>query len=169
MVAAGAFREDLYFRLAVLPAAVPPLRARPDDIALLLEHFLAGRAPVPHALTSELAAYPWVGNVRELRTFAERVVVMGAEAAWSSMQGVDTGASVPPAPPAPRHSGDEDELPPARISVPFKELRETWLDHLERDYFSQLIEVHSRNVTAIAEAAGLDRSYVHRILRKHEL
>src|SRR5262249_27975823 len=73
MVAAGAFREDLYFRLSVLPAFVPPLRARAEDIPALLSHFFAGRAtsPLPPNIMTELMAHPWTGNVRELRSFAE--------------------------------------------------------------------------------------------------
>ena len=172
MVATNAFREDLYFRLAVLPAFVPPLRSRTDDIPMLLEHFLGGRAALPQELVPELAALPWNGNVRELRTFAERVVIMGPAAAWATMRGLE--GEHPSAPTSSRGAarpadGDPEDLPPARTNVPFKELREMWLDHLERDYFGQLLETHGRNVTAMAEAAGLDRSYVHRLLRRHDL
>src|SRR6185436_17934078 len=150
MVATNAFREDLYFRLAVLPARVPPLSARADDIPLLLEHFLGGRAPLPEQLLPDLAALPWTGNVRELRTFAERVVALGPAVAWASMQGLE-GAPVSSPTPTPAMADAPDALPPARTNVPFKQLREMWLDHLERDYFTQLLETHGRNVTAMAE------------------
>jgi DNA-binding NtrC family response regulator len=172
MVATGAFREDLYFRLAVLPIPVPPLSARTDDIPALLEHFLAGRAPMPSPeLLTDLRAHPWPGNVRELRAFAERVLVMGAPSAWALTRGLEGGEghAVPPASARLARTEDPDELPPARIDVPFKELREAWLDHLERDYIGRLLEKYGRNVTAIAEAARLDRTYVHRLLRKHDL
>ena len=82
-VAAGQFREDLYYRLSVFPVQVPPLRQRPDDIPLLAEHFLASGAasmglPVPtlkrrHA--AELQAYEWPGNVRELQNVVERALL----------------------------------------------------------------------------------------------
>ncbi len=82
-VRAGRFREDLYYRIRVLPVAVPPLRDRPEDIALLAEHFLSrirrapGPAPslAPRALAA-LRAYRWPGNVRELRNIVERMAVL---------------------------------------------------------------------------------------------
>jgi transcriptional regulator with GAF, ATPase, and Fis domain len=85
MVARGTFREDLFYRLSVIHAVVPPLRERPDDVALLAEHFLARfraqagrriRGFTPEALRA-LAAHPWPGNVRELRNAIERAVVLG--------------------------------------------------------------------------------------------
>jgi DNA-binding NtrC family response regulator len=86
-VADGKFREDLYFRLNVVPIEVPPLRERPDDIRALAEHYVTwfchdlGRAPArlhPHALAA-LTAYAWPGNVRELKNTIERVVLLEAE------------------------------------------------------------------------------------------
>jgi two-component system response regulator AtoC len=85
MVTRGAFREDLFYRLSVIHAVVPPLRERPDDVSLLAEHFLARfrvqagrriRGFSPEALRA-LAAHPWPGNVRELRNAVERAVVLG--------------------------------------------------------------------------------------------
>ncbi|MHC4599414.1 MAG: sigma-54-dependent Fis family transcriptional regulator, partial [Planctomycetota bacterium] len=84
MARAGAFREDLYYRLAVVPVTVPPLRERPDDVEALALHFLeefnrsvgkAVRAFTPEAMTA-LKAHTWPGNVRELRNLVERVVVL---------------------------------------------------------------------------------------------
>ncbi len=84
LIAAGTFREDLYYRLAVIPLHVPPLRERRGDIALLAGHFLralcaqAGQRQkrlAPQALAA-LQAYPWPGNVRELRNCLERLVIM---------------------------------------------------------------------------------------------
>jgi DNA-binding NtrC family response regulator len=80
----GAFREDLYFRLAVIPIAVPSLRERAEDIPLLIEHFAAmiaseaGRRPRPFALEAVglLRHYEFPGNVRELRNLVERLVIM---------------------------------------------------------------------------------------------
>jgi DNA-binding NtrC family response regulator len=85
MVRSGGFREDLYYRLSVIHTVVPPLRARPGDIPILAEHFLArlrrqvARRVVgfaPDALAA-LAAHPWPGNVRELRNAVERAIVLG--------------------------------------------------------------------------------------------
>ncbi len=86
-VSENRFREDLYFRLNVVPIDVPPLRDRRDDVAMLTEHFVAlfcrelGRAPVrvhPDALAA-MIAYEWPGNVRELKNVIERVVLLEAE------------------------------------------------------------------------------------------
>ncbi|NLF53373.1 MAG: sigma-54-dependent Fis family transcriptional regulator [Thauera phenolivorans] len=84
--AAGRFREDLYFRLAVIELVMPPLRARTDDIPALVRHFmetLAARLEVAplalgHELLARLAAHSWPGNVRELRNFVERALILGA-------------------------------------------------------------------------------------------
>jgi two-component system response regulator HupR/HoxA len=88
MVASGAFREDLYYRVNVINLRIPPLRERPDDIEILVQHFLAkhrrGGRPVKElsrACLARLLAYPWPGNVRELENEIERLVVLaGAEA-----------------------------------------------------------------------------------------
>jgi transcriptional regulator with PAS, ATPase and Fis domain len=196
MVGNGSFREDLYFRLAVLPVFIPALRARADDIPLLLEHFLKKKPglQIDHDLRAELAIHRWVGNVRELRSFAERAIAVGPQVAWAMTRGADVPTRLPPppsiapglpsvppsqrapaslgAPPPPSQSTYEpgsSALPAVSTDVPFKELRERWVDHLEREYMAALLRTHGRDVGAIADAAQLDRSYVHRLLRKHEL
>jgi two-component system, NtrC family, response regulator GlrR len=165
MVALRAMREDLFFRLAVLTAYVPPLRNRTEDLPLLLEHFLA-RTPgvqVSSTLLEELSQHPWLGNVRELRSFADRAAAVGPDVAWQMTRGTLSPHSLPP-------PGSPSGLPPAlEAELPFKELKQRWTDQLEREYVGALIVRHGRDVTAIAEAAGLDRSYVHRLIRKHEL
>ena len=180
MVASGAFREDLFFRLSVLPVYVPPLRARSEDVTLLLEHFLA-RSPavrIPPEILGELSAYPWPGNVRELRSFAERARTVSPAAAWAITRGAEiattTAPSAPSASTAPPSattpaSAATSGLPPVTVDTPFKVLRERWVDHLEREYLAALIAKHGRNVGEIADEAQLDRSYVHRLLRKHDL
>jgi transcriptional regulator with GAF, ATPase, and Fis domain len=170
MVAKGQFREDLFFRLAVLPVHVPPLRERADDIPLLLNHFLKGR-PVELAAAHReiLLKLPWPGNVRELRTFAERLVSLGADRTLAMAKGS-----------APASSADEPRAAPVTmatglptlevdVDVPFKDLRARWVDHLEREYIGALLGRYQRDVGAVAERAGLDRSYIHRLVRKHEL
>jgi transcriptional regulator with GAF, ATPase, and Fis domain len=159
MVNAGAFREDLYFRLAVVPIVVPPLRDRLDDIPMLVQQFLpeGTLSVLTPELARELGARPWLGNVRELRNFVERVLALGATEALAlgaNRHGV-----------APR----SDRLPEVSIDVPFKVLRDRWLCHLEREYLRTLLAKHGGNVSATAAAAGLDRAYVHRLLRKHDL
>jgi len=158
MVNAGAFREDLYFRIAVLPLVLPPLRARKSDIPLLFRHFLGGRTPVEPVSERELADMPWLGNVRELRNFVERACAMGARDALASSRAAAD---------APVSAG----VPVSAVAFeqPFKEFRERWIDHGEREYLQRLLERHGRNVPAAAEEAGLDRTYVYRLIRKHGL
>lgn len=84
-VAAGRFRRDLYFRLAVVDIAIPPLRLRYEDIGELVDHFMAGLSvqlgvsPLPFGqeLLAALVSYPWPGNVRELKNFVERSLILG--------------------------------------------------------------------------------------------
>jgi two-component system response regulator GlrR len=157
MVNAGTFREDLLFRLAVLQVDVPPLRSRPEDILSLVRHFVGPSAAIDPLVVDELRRRPWFGNVRELRNFVERAKVLGAGAALASLPAVSV----------PVRRGEP--LPAVSPDAPFKDLRERWLDHFEREYLSALLVRHSRNVTAVATAAGLDRTYVHRLMKKHEL
>jgi transcriptional regulator with GAF, ATPase, and Fis domain len=160
LVNSGAFREDLYFRVAVLPLVLPALRARPSDIPLLYHHFLAGRQPREPLSERMLTEMPWLGNVRELRNFVERVCAIGASGPIP-LSGSPTPATDAP----PASAGDS----PVTLNQPFKEFRERWIDHGEREYVRRLLERNGRNVAVAAEAAGLDRTYVYRLIRKHDL
>jgi transcriptional regulator with GAF, ATPase, and Fis domain len=157
LVNSGAFREDLYFRLAVLPLVLPALRARPSDIPVLYRHFLASRQPREPVSEQTLLEMPWLGNVRELRNFVERVCAIGA----SGPIPLSGPLTAPPEAPG--------SASPISFQQPFKEFRERWIDHGEREYVRRLLERHGRNVAAAAEAAGLDRTYVYRLIRKHDL
>lgn len=163
MVAEGTFREDLYFRLAVLPVRVAPLRQRAEDVPPLLERFLGAPAFQklgPRVLERALS-YGWPGNVRELRSFAERIDALGIDVALELL-GTQRLEAAPT-----RQAGGA--LEPVDPTVPFKVLRERWNDHLEREYLKGLITLKGRSSAELAEAAGLDRSYIHRLLRKHDL
>jgi DNA-binding NtrC family response regulator len=119
MVAEGRFLEDLYYRLSVIPIALPPLRERPDDIPLLVEHFVrkhaqrTGRAieGIEPLARERLAAYHWPGNVRELENTIERAVVLATgpviEAAGISIAEPPTGAAAPGLPSARLHENVE--------------------------------------------------------------
>lgn len=165
MVNLGTFREDLYFRLSVVPLTVPPLRDRLDDIPLLVEKLLppGAQGVVTPDLLREMRQRPWAGNVRELRNFVERALALGARGALhlAGARRDEKGASL--APPA------EGALPGVNADEPFKLIRDRWLDHLERDYLRSMMERYKRDTSAIAHASGLDRSYVYRLMRKHEL
>ncbi len=173
MVNAGTFREDLYFRLAVLPVTVPPLRLRTDDIALLAEKLQpnGSAGKLGPELLRELATRPWPGNVRELRNFIERAVALGAHEALA-MGRPSPSPSVPPPNAASQVTGtspDREGFPPVSTDEAFKAVRDRWLDHLEREYLRGMIARHNRDTAAIAQASSLDRSYVYRLIRKHEL
>jgi two-component system nitrogen regulation response regulator NtrX len=156
-IESGNFREDLFYRLNVIPFHVPPLRERIEDVRLLAGHFLKefttayGRKP--KELTEDalraLEDYPWPGNVRELRNLMERIVIM------NSQTRIDA-----------RHI----PLDPARRAVFFKpgehfgslqEVREA----AERDYILKKIEETKGNVTRAAEILGLERSHLYRKMK----
>jgi transcriptional regulator with GAF, ATPase, and Fis domain len=163
MVNEGAFREDLYFRLAVLPVTVPPLRDRAEDVPVLLEHFTPrGAARIAPDVAAEVARRPWLGNVRELRNFVERAVAFGAQEALA-MQ-------VAPAPaPAQASAAAGWGGLEATFDRPLREAREAWIDALEREYVRRLLARHDGNVQEAAATAGVDRTYVYRLIRKHGL
>jgi transcriptional regulator with GAF, ATPase, and Fis domain len=167
MVNAGAFREDLYFRLAVLPIDVPALRDRKDDIGLLVEHLLpTSSARLPPELVEDLATRPWLGNVRELRNFVERALAFGAKEALAMSDDLVRRTTLPMKPP----KAEEETtsiLEAAEFEGHYRSFREAWLDRGEREYVRRLLERHSGVVAAAAKAAGLDRTYFYKLLRRH--
>jgi DNA-binding NtrC family response regulator len=175
MVAKGAFREDLYFRLGVLPVSVPALRARRDDIPALLSHF-AGRTSAALSFdeptSRELAAWPWPGNVRELRNFVDRARALGVAAAMRLGQG-NREVEVPVFAPA-RESVGQGTVPlsdiesklAATFDLPFREFRDAWSEEGERRYLLALLERHGNDAVAVAKATGIDKSYLYKIMRR---
>jgi len=164
MVSRGAFREDLYFRLAVLPIHLPPLRDRAADIPLLLDRFLAPSPPaIAPELLADLARRPWPGNVRELRNFAQRLGAMGIEAAMASLDGTADAPAPSIASPA-----DADGAALARdlTRLPFKEFRERWIEEGERAYVRRALAENGNNGPAAARASGLERTYFFRLTKK---
>jgi transcriptional regulator with PAS, ATPase and Fis domain len=158
-VTAGRFREDLYYRLAVVHARIPPLRERLEDLPMLADVLLRrmglGDVELATLLTPELLAAigrsRWPGNVRELRNYLERCVVLGDVQPFAQAT-------------APSHE-------PGRVDarLPYADARTEALARFERDYAAALLELHEGNVSAAARAAGLARPYLHRILRRHGL
>lgn len=160
MVNEGTFREDLYFRICVVPLVVPPLREHAEDIPLLVRHFLrAGARELSPDVMREISTRPWSGNVRELRNFVDRAMALGATEALALSAADASGANPATA----------TGFPPVNTDRPFKDLRDEWLDYLESEYIRGMLLRHKGNISAAAEAAGLDRSYVHRLIRKHRL
>jgi two-component system nitrogen regulation response regulator NtrX len=154
----GRFREDLYFRLNVIPVAVPPLRDRGEDVIRLAEHFVAefareyGRRPkqLSTGAMAVLRAYHWPGNVRELRNTIERLMIMvpvetiaEADLAFLELAGAP--------PPGTRR------LPPG----PLFEARDAW----ERDYILAALAAHDGNISRTSETLGLERSNLYKKMR----
>lgn len=159
----GAFREDLYYRLNVLPFHVPPLRERVEDIPLLashfLEHFCSKESREPKKLTPKametLQNYPWPGNVRELKNIIERLVIMTPHQEITEQQL-----------PAVIRSKQEQVAKPSHSAVAlesetFREAREEF----ERDYILQKLEENDWNVSRTAEMIGIERSNLHRKIK----
>jgi transcriptional regulator with GAF, ATPase, and Fis domain len=186
MVSANEFREDLFFRLSVIPVEVPPLRERTEDIEQLVQHFWktsGGTGQVDPLLMRELVNRPWRGNVRELRNFVDRARALGATEALAmssagaapSGDGPTSAASkggarsssasiIPAAPPATFRADD-----PKMFEQAYKDFREAWIDVGEREFIRRLLLRHDRNVAAAAREAEVDRTYIYRLIRKHEL
>jgi two-component system nitrogen regulation response regulator NtrX len=172
-VAEGRFRQDLYFRLAVFPLRVPPLRDRPVDLAPLLRAFateLAG-PEVTVTITPEghaaLAAHPWPGNVRELRNFVERLVLLRGRGALL-VDGAATAvlALGDPLPPARDPGGDPGGPGDASEAGAFAGLGEkgyrTLVDDFERALIRAALERTERNVAAAARLLKADRGNLYR-------
>jgi two-component system response regulator GlrR len=153
-VNAGRFREDLYYRLAVIEIAIPPLRERIEDIpmiaARLLETMGATQDEIAEVVTPERLArwgqQLWPGNVRQLRNEIERLIVIG-----DASDALDAGAEAEP------RSEDPWSYAHARRAA---------LAAFERDYAQRLVAAHDHNVTRAARAAGMTRAYLHRLLQR---
>ncbi|GAB4207180.1 MAG: hypothetical protein OHK0013_24560 [Sandaracinaceae bacterium] len=171
-VARGKFREDLYFRLAVVPIEVPPLRERREDIPLLSERLLAdvarseGKPPlaVGKEALEALAGHDWPGNVRELRNVLERASYLSRAQGLTEIPGGALPMAV-----APRGASREEGLVP-RSFDPGKSYRDTraeWEACFERAYVGWLLERHQGNISAASRAADMDRKYLYKLARKH--
>jgi DNA-binding NtrC family response regulator len=162
---------------------VPPLRERKDDLPALVTCFAermgrGGFAQSP-ALLEQLLRHDWPGNVRELRNVVERALSLGsaaladlgdpaaprpATASGEPGASVDGGSSgrPPTSPPATAASGDV-------LDLPFKEAKAALVESFERDYLTALLTRHRGNISRAASEAGIDRNYVHRLVKKYGL
>jgi transcriptional regulator with GAF, ATPase, and Fis domain len=155
-VRAGRFRADLYHRLAVVRVNLPPLRDRPEDLPLLTQVFLADRpVRVPPETLALFAQHDWPGNVRELRNAIDRGLSLLGE-----------GGVL-----APELLGirRRPELAAGSSSGGFRAAKERVVSAWEREYVSQLLERASGNVSMAAREGGLDRVYLHRLMKKHRI
>jgi transcriptional regulator with PAS, ATPase and Fis domain len=156
----GTFREDLYYRLAVVEVPIPPLRARREDITTLAKHFyaqLGGPGALSPDFLAMLAARSWPGNVRELRNFIERSVSLGL---------IDDG--VPHAArPSPAQTIPADTLESlVPLDMPLKDARQAWTESFETVYVRGMLRRTGGNLTRAAELAGVNRRFMQRIVSR---
>jgi len=172
-VEAGALRQDLFFRLRVVPIRVPPLRERPEDIPVLANHFLLHywkrhreRGAPPPQLTPPairaLQARPWPGNVRELQNAVEYAVVflepgadIGAEDIPSVQNAVSSHIPMP--------------FTFEWVDEPYHAARDRVTAEFERRYLSSIVAQAGGNMSKAARIAGIDRTTIYRLMEKHGL
>jgi two-component system nitrogen regulation response regulator NtrX len=155
-IAKGNFREDLFYRLNVVPFSVPPLRERKQDIPLLIREFLAEfgrqygrpRMEITEEALAALAGYNWPGNVRELRNVVERVLILNPRALRIERKHL---------PPLVHKSG-------SRSTEEFSTLQQA-RDAYEREYILKKIEEARNNISHAAELLGLERSHLYRKMK----
>ncbi|MBK9073152.1 MAG: sigma 54-dependent Fis family transcriptional regulator [Myxococcales bacterium] len=156
------FREDLYYRLAVVKVGVPPLRDRGADIELIINHFIQqirpGLGVAPEDM-AKLKRHNWPGNVRELRNAIERACLLARGPTihvddevlnQGVAQGGGAGVGI-------------------RTDLPFKEAKGQLVEHFEREYIEDLFRRHAGNLSAAAREAQIDRKHLRELLRKYDL
>ncbi|MEM7677749.1 MAG: sigma-54 dependent transcriptional regulator, partial [Myxococcota bacterium] len=172
-VNAGRFRQDLYYRIAVLLLKIPPLRERAGDIPLLVEHFLrqAGHdgpieSVIPRAVMASLRQHHWPGNVRELRNFVEAALAMGetphleaggAASATEEPEDIEASPLL--------HPGGVRRL----AQLTYKDARGALLHDFETFYLQQLMDRCRGNVSKAARDAKMNRSYLIEMLKRHDI
>jgi transcriptional regulator with GAF, ATPase, and Fis domain len=197
-VRAGRFRQDLYYRLSVVKLRLPSLRERPDDIPLLVSHFLKNgsynrrpdgsqrvRAVAKDAM-SALQSYPWPGNVRELVNVVERAVSF-AEGDTMGLPDLPDQVREALSTAGRQHTEPlRDATRPSRAAPPmeppprppeelmgegstFKDAKEKWVSSFERDYILSLLKRNNGNISHAARDADIDRKYFRKLMKKYDI
>ncbi len=180
-IAQGLFREDLYYRLKVFPIVVPPLRERSSDIPLLIrefsERFIREHGLTPFVLTPEalavMEAYPWPGNIRELKNIVERMLILhgGKEISPDllppELRECGASSSGPGGHHAPQGepSPDETDAILLRMSDLGNDDLKSARSLFEARFLKAKLRQYGGNISRLAEAVGLERSYLYRKLR----
>jgi DNA-binding NtrC family response regulator len=160
---AGRFRKDFYYRIHILPIYLPPLKARKEDIPLLVNHFVndfphGDKLPVvPQRVIAAMQQYDWPGNVRELQNTVHRYITMGQ---------IDFLGDAPPAhsETAPASPADSP-FPPERLDQPLGEA----VSDFERRYIELVLKEHRWHRTRVAELLGIDRRTLFRKMKSYGL
>lgn len=173
-VQSGRFREDLYYRLRVVEIVVPPLRQRREDIPLLIDHFLKQAAqrfrrevkPLSGEALRQCLAYPWKGNVRELRSALDQALLLSSssEITAADLFGGRGGA------PAGSEAEEEDlgVNGPAsgELDLSFRDAKEQVVTRFERDFLLRALRRHGGNITKAAEEVGMYRQTLQQKMRE---
>jgi transcriptional regulator with PAS, ATPase and Fis domain len=169
----GVLREDLFYRLRVVPIKLPPLRQRPEDVALLANHFLAyywarhrqpgdAQPKLTEASIDFLRSRPWRGNVRELQNVVEHVAVLSEPG--TSIQPDD----IPVYDDAPAVSV-KSTLPRAMMDEPYHAAKDRLIAEFEREYLTRLSVRAGGNMSRAARLANIDRTTLYRLMEKHNV
>ena len=156
-VANKRFREDLYYRLAVIRVAVPPLRERGADIPRLVAHFANQFAPgiaIRPDDMQRLVNHSWPGNVRELRNVMERACLLARDGAINLEGAIN---------------GDDHAAGAVRTDLPFKVAKNQIVEAFEREYIEALVSRHRMNLSAAARDAQIDRKHLRELMHKYGL
>ena len=174
-VEAGNFREDLYYRFAVISLQLPPLRKRIEDIPLLADFFLEQAAQrlqrsdlqIPYKTMEKLKSHSWPGNVRELKNYVERAALLARD------DKLETQFLKLDTPREEKHQDKAQADDDARVAIdealPFKDAKQRLVERFEKSYWSTLLERTDGNVSKAARIAGVHRKSVEYILKKLEI
>jgi DNA-binding NtrC family response regulator len=172
----GAFRDDLFYRLGVIPLEIPPLRRRKDDIPVLAYHFLSRFAPragkeirrIGVEAIRRLREHTWPGNVRELSAVIEHAVVMAKGDALMP-------ADLPIGEPRAAADDDDDENTGSAVlgdaalfDMPYADAKDRAVETFDRAYVGRLMKRAGGNVSEAARLAGMDRSNFRRLMKRAE-
>jgi DNA-binding NtrC family response regulator len=161
LIAAQRFRQDLFFRLAVVSFRVPPLREHLEDIPFLVECWLGDRglptgenAPISPRVLAMLGKHSWPGNVRELKNVVERLLLFPTESPFRKVSGhgVTSGPAAP-------------DLP----LLPLRDARDRLIEDFEAEYVRRALQEAGGQVTKAADAAGVSRQFFYRLMEKYGL
>jgi two-component system nitrogen regulation response regulator NtrX len=164
-IAAGRFREDLFYRLSVVPLRLPPLRERREDIPLLAEHFMAWAAkkagvptrPFAEDAKAALQSYDWPGNARQLRNVIDWLLIMAPGDARDPIRAEMLPPEIGSITPAVLRWEKSNEI----MTLPLREAREVF----EREYLLAQVTRFGGNVSRTASFVGMERSALHRKLK----
>jgi DNA-binding NtrC family response regulator len=173
-VRAGSFRRDLHYRLRVFPIEIPPLRERPEDIAVLAQHYLdrfwsthrgqtSSRPVLSDAAMTELRRRPWYGNVRELRNVMEHLVVL------LPPETEEVSADVLPVFDEGELGGEGRRSGTLPLHEDYHTARDMVLAEFEKAYLRHIIQQADGNLSDAARVAGVDRTTLYRLMERHDV